>query len=375
MRIALLTNNPFPPREGIGWHVAALAREFRTRGHEVRILARGSDPLRWQRLGFDGVACDRYPFLPLRPFHHSLARPHIAAWLAGEAAGADIVHVHLPLLPPVDVRTSVAVTVHTPMLADNAAIAEPGLAPKLMRLNARLFSRRYEQAWLDRADVLFTVSSRVAAELATHYRLGVREPIVCPNGVDTRAFTFAPLAGREPFLLYVGRLSWRKGVARLLEAFAMLRTSGLRLVIAGEGPLRPGLEARARELGIAGRTEFLGFVGRPALQALLQRARCFVHPSDYEGFPLVLLEAMAAGAPVVTTPIGALADLGRDPPLFLAGPDPRALAAAIDDCLADDAAATVRAACARALVERAFDWRIVASRVLAGYGSLLRHAA
>lgn len=375
MRIALLTNVVLPPREGIGWHVTALAREFRARGHEVRLLTRGRDPLRWQQHSFDDLLCDLHPFLPLRPFHHTLARPHIVAWLARQADGADLVHVHLPLLPPVDVRTAVAVTVHTPMLADTAAISEPGLTPRLMRLNAQLFSRRYEQAWLDRADVLFTVSSQVAAELAAAYELHGRQPLVCPNGVDTRAFAFAPLAGREPFLLYVGRLAWRKGVARLLEAFAMLKTRAVRLVLAGEGPLRPALEAQAVRLGIAERTQFLGFVDRPRLQALLQRTRCFVHPSDYEGFPLVLLEAMAAGAPVVTTPIGALRDLGRDPPLVLAEPNPAALAAAIDACLTDDAAAGSRAACARARVERDFDWRVVASRVLAAYASLVRQAA
>lgn len=375
MRIALITNNLLPPREGIGWHVLALAREFRARGHEVRILARGTHAFRWQRGSLDAIPCTLYPFLPLRPFHQRLARPRIQAWLDGEAADADVVHLHLPLLPPLDIPCPVAVTVHTPMRTDTAAIREPGLRPALMRLNAALFSCRYEQAHLERADLLFAVSASVARELRQHYRLGDREPVVCPNGVDTRAFPFAPLAGRERFLLYVGRLAWRKGLRRLLAAFAQLGAGAGRLVIAGEGPLRPELEVLADRLGIAARTDFLGFVDRPTLRTLLQRTRCFIHPSDYEGFPLVLLEAMAAGAPVVTTPIGALKDLGPEPPVIVAGHAPEAFAAAIEACLADDAAASVRAACARRLVERNFDWRIIAGRLLAGYASLLRRAA
>lgn len=375
MRIALITNNPFPPREGIGWHLAALAREFRARGHEVRLLARGTAPFRWHRGAWEEKPYTLYPFLPLRPFHHRLARPRIASWLASEAADADLVHVHLPLLPPLEIRVPVAVTVHTPMLADNAAIPESGLRPALMRLNARLFSRRYEQAWLDRADVLFAVSSRVAEELGRHYALRGRQPLVCPNGVDTDWFGFAPLTTRRPFLLFVGRLAWRKGLRRLLQAFALLRSASLRLVLAGEGPLRESLESEATRLGIAERVDLLGFCERPLLRTLLRRTRCLVLPSDYEGFPLVLLEAMAAGAPVVTTPIGALDDLGPEPPLLVARPEPAALAEAIEACLADEAGAAVRAACARALVERCFDWRIVAARVLAGYAGLQRRRA
>lgn len=375
MRIALLTNNPFPPREGIGWHVAALAREFLALGHEVRVLARSERSLSWDRGSFAGIPYTLYPFLPLRPLHHWLAQPHIARWLEREASGADIVHVHLPLLPPVDTASPVAVTVHTPMLVDNAAICEPGLRPVLMRLHARLFSRRYEEAWLQRADLLFAVSTRVAHELQAHYRLANRTPRVCPNGVDSRFFAFAPLAGRRPFLLYVGRLAWRKGVGRLLAAFARLRTPGLRLLLAGEGPLRRLYTREAERLSIAHRTEFLGFVDRNRLRALLSQARALVLPSDYEGFPLVLLEAMASGIPVVTTPIGTLADLGTDPPLWVAPPDPCGFAKTIDACLADSAEAAARARAARALVERHFDWREVARRLLSAYRPLARSAA
>jgi glycogen(starch) synthase len=93
-----------------------------------------------------------------------------------------------------------------------------------------------------------------------------------------------------------------------------------------------------------------------------------VNPADYESGPLTLLEAMAAGTPVVSTPTGLARELGPRPPLLLARPDAPALAVAIRACLADPEAAADRAERARVLVERAFDWERVVDRLEAVYG-------
>ncbi|HEX6012051.1 MAG TPA: glycosyltransferase, partial [Geminicoccaceae bacterium] len=241
----------------------------------------------WGEIVVDGVRVRSFTHYPLQPFHHALARAELAAWLRDGADGADLLHVHLPLLPPLPTDLPVVATFHSPMLHDTGAIAEPGLRPALIKANARLFSRRYEQWYLDRAAAVVAVSQAVRAELEMSYRSGNRRPIVVPNGVDTDFFGFAPLSGRTSTVLYVGRLGYRKGLSRLLKAFTLLpRELGLELTLAGEGPLEPALERHAATLGVSARVRFTGFLDRAAVRAELQAATCFVNPADYESGPL-----------------------------------------------------------------------------------------
>ena len=359
MRLALLTNNAMPPREGIGRHIQEIGTRLQARGHDVTVLARGPAFGRWDETRSGGLRVRHFPHLPLRPFHHALARGELAAWLAAGADGAELLHVHLPLLPPLPSRLPTVVTVHSPMLQDTAAIAEPGLRPALIRANARLFSRRYEQWYLDHAQAVIAVSSQVASELRMAYRLR-RRPSVVTNGVDTRYFGFIPPEGRSGGLLYVGRLGYRKGLGRLLDAFARLpHRPGLELALVGEGPLEAALRRRARALGIAQKVRFAGFLDRADVRAELQRAVCLVNPADYESGPLTLLEALACGTPVVTTPTGLAAQMGLDAPLLLVPADANALALGVDEVLANPDAAADRARAGRSLVVTAYDWERV----------------
>ena len=104
MHLALLTNNRFPPREGIGQHIFEVARRLQARGHRVTVLARGRAFGRWAESRIGGLQVRHYPHVPLQPFHHALARTEFAGWLQDGADGADLLHVHLPLLPPLPAR-------------------------------------------------------------------------------------------------------------------------------------------------------------------------------------------------------------------------------------------------------------------------------
>lgn len=375
MRLAFLTNNRFPPREGIGRHVFELAHRMQQRGHAVTVLARGGAFARWRESGVGGLRVRHYPFYPLRPFHQALTRTELAGWLADGADGAELLHVHLPLLPPLPARLPLVATFHSPLLADTGAIVERGWRPLLIRANARLFSRRYEQWYLDHAVQTVAVSDAVRAELEAAYRVPHR-PAVVPNGVDAAFFAFAPPHGRGPAILYVGRLGYRKGLFRLLEAFARLpRDLARELVLVGEGPLDAALRSRAAALGIADRVRFAGFLDRPGVRSELQDAACFVNPADYETGPLTLLEAMACGTPVVSTPTGLAREMGERPPLLMARPEPAALAAAIAEALRDPAGAAERARSARALVAGRFDWDRAVDRLEWLYGVRREQAA
>ena len=138
---------------------------------------------------------------------------------------------------------------------------------------------------------------------------------------------FAPVARTpEPrvfSLLCVGRLTPAKGQHLLLEAIAGLRGSGeqVRLHLAGDGPDRASLQRHAQALGIADRVEFHGALNHDQVRALYARCDAFVLPSFAEGIPVVLMEAMAAGLPCVSTRIAGIPELIVDGESgFLASP-------------------------------------------------------
>jgi glycosyltransferase involved in cell wall biosynthesis len=349
VHIAHLTNNPFPPREGVARHVLEVARRLALRGHEVSISARGSGPRTRERLLEGGVRLVERPDLGPAALRQLGDYAGLRRWLAAGADGADLLHVHLPLLPPLPLGHAggrpLVVTFHSPMLTDAASITEPGLKARLLKLKASLVSRRIEGWYLAHADRIVAVSRGVREELAQAYSFPQARVAVVPNGVDLAAFAFAApgAPGPKPSILYVGRLGYRKGLFRLLDAFATL-DGAPRLVLAGEGPLRAALVRRARALGVSRRVVFTGFLDRERLRAELRAAACVVNPADYESGPLVLLEAMAAGAPVVSTPTGLARELGPEPPILLARPDPEDLAAKIAARLAEPAEATAAGA-------------------------------
>lgn len=379
MRVGLLTNNVMPPREGIGRHVLEIAKRLPGRGIAPLIIAKGHG-LRWQSLEVEGVPVRLFPYLPVRPLHQEALRLVLQRWLDQGADGCDVLHLHLPLLPPLRTGKRRIVTFHSPLLSDTAAIGEPGLKAALIKANAQLFSQAYEHAQIRDAAALVAVSRTVRDELTWHYRLVGREVEVIGNGVDPAAFPFrggprrADADGRRS-VLYVGRLGYRKGLARLLDAFACLGDGRLRLELAGEGPLRARLEAQARDLGIAERVRFLGFLDAPALLEALHRAAVFVNPADYESGPLTLLEAMAAGAPVVTTATGLATELPAPRPCVMTEPGPLDLATRIAGVLADPQAAAAMAVSARRLVETRFAWDDVVGRLVHRYGRIERLAA
>lgn len=144
----------------------------------------------------------------------------------------------------------------------------------------------------------------------------------------------APIAAGRPVVAAVGRLTAQKGFGVLLEAALAWRDLDPMplVVIVGEGPLAGKLRARAAVLGVA--AVFLGHCDD--VPALLRAAAVFVLPSHWEGQPLVLQEALRAGAPVVATRVGGIPGLtGEDAAVLVPRGDARALAAAVRSVLTD----------------------------------------
>ncbi len=184
---------------------------------------------------------------------------------------------------------------------------------------------------------------------------------VLPHGVDTSRFTPGAPNGRDAAgLLFVGRLYRIKGAHLALQAIHCLRERGrrdLRLTVIGEGDKEytRGLHDQAERLGLRECVRFAGNVPHDHLPEIFTRAAVVVMPSAYETFPLVALEAMACGLPVVATRVGGLPEIiqdGTDGRLVPPG-DAAALADAVEPLLADrDLAARIGTAARRAVVER-----------------------
>jgi len=210
----------------------------------------------------------------------------------------------------------------------------------------------------------------VAEKMAAPLREIFPKSLVCiiANGVDLAKFSGARSAARHSLGLgektlvigAAGRLEWVKGHDILIDALALCAARPLLLII-GDGSRRAELEAQSSRLGLANRVRFLGH--RDGIAELLPALDLYIQPSRNEGLPLAVLEAQAAGAPVIATEVGDLASAVCPESGFLvASEDPSGLAAAIDAALAAHSRPSPRA-----FIAARFDWR----RTLAAYAKLM----
>ncbi len=144
----------------------------------------------------------------------------------------------------------------------------------------------------------------------------------------------APAAGSELSLLVLANLSERKGIGTMLHACRRLKRAGLRfrVTIGGGGDVE-GYRSMAEELGVAAECRFLGWVSRDEAHAFIRSHDLLLLPSTHEGLPMVILEALSAGLPVVTTPVGSIPEVLTDGETARIIPvnDSEALARAVTD--------------------------------------------
>jgi len=161
------------------------------------------------------------------------------------------------------------------------------------------------------ADRIIAVSDHAREQLRDRYRFDEDRLVTIPPGIDTGRFR--PMDEQHPAvdpskesILVLSRLDPRKGIDTAVRAFARLDRPDAELLIAGTGRLESNLKQLATELGVRERVRFLGFVPDEELPVLYSSADLFVLPSDYEGFGIVFLEAMACGTPVIGTDVGGI---------------------------------------------------------------------
>jgi glycosyltransferase involved in cell wall biosynthesis len=199
---------------------------------------------------------------------------------------------------------------------------------------------------------------------------------VVRNGVDVKRFSAPrdPVAGR---VLMVGRLAPQKRPELAIRAFADVRArhGDAELQVVGEGPLREDLKLARSALGLNDSIHLLG--NRPDVPDLLARAACVLITSDYEGCPFSVLDAMAAGVPVVATRVGGIPELvehGRSGLLVPPG-DTTALAAAVSELLANPERARSMGAGGREIARRRFPLEKMVEGILDVYEQVARSGA
>jgi glycosyltransferase involved in cell wall biosynthesis len=231
------------------------------------------------------------------------------------------------------------------------------------------------------------VSESTKADWARRTRLSQRKTVVIPNGIDPQRFCrrLGKIEARQmlglpieaPVIAAVGRLSVQKGFAYLLDAVARLTPihPKLTVALAGDGPARAELREQAARSGLADRVRFLGF--QADVQPVLDAADVFALPSLWEAMPYALLEAMAAGLPVVASSVAGVPEVVVQDETGLLIPPRKsaALAAALDRLLASPALRDRMGQAARERVVERFNEQNMISQTFELYRELLGPAA
>jgi glycosyltransferase involved in cell wall biosynthesis len=280
----------------------------------------------------------------------------------------------LPLATPLVRRMRAVVTVH-----DMGYLRYPAAHTRGQRLALRLTT-----IWSVRvATRVIAISGATRDDLVQLARIDPQKITVIHHGVAARfsapvsaadAARARAIAGDGPYLLYVGTVQPRKNLERLIESLARVgdlpaRTEygeapPPRLLIAGKrGWLAEPIERRAAALGIADRVVFSGYVADAELPALYAGALAFVFPSLYEGFGMPILEAMAAGAPVLTANSSALPEVAGDAALLVDPHDTDAIAGGLQRLIGDPALRAQLRAAGAARVKK-FTWDACAAATL-----------
>jgi glycogen(starch) synthase len=391
MRVLMLSWE-YPPVVvgGLGRHVHALATRLVQLGHEVLVLCRheaGTDALTHPTTDtvHDGVRVIRVAEDPT----HLTFEKDLVAWTLAMGHGLireglsaswrpDVVHAHdwLVTHPAIALASFFDVPLVATIHATEAGRHSGWLSQPL---NQQIHSVEW---WLaNRADALITCSTAMRAEV-THL-FEVTDISVIHNGIEPRGWRPSSSAVRaarsrysvdgSPVVVYFGRLEWEKGVHDLLAALPRVRRAfpGTRLVVAGQGRQASALVEQSRKLRVRRSVEFVGHLPDRSLVALLAAADVVVLPSRYEPFGIVALEAAAAGAPLVASTAGGLAELVVDGEtgLSVTPGDVDGIASAVRAVLTDPTSAARRARAAKARLSTEFDWHRIAEQTVEVYRS------
>jgi glycosyltransferase involved in cell wall biosynthesis len=342
---------------------AAIGKALALRGHSVLLLAnRANGAL------LEGEMPERMEARALD--RSSRVDPRILSFLFGALRRfrPDIIHAH---------------NYEANTWARFLGLFAPGVGVVCHIHSSRFVTRHpRHRVWMDRllfrrADAVIVLNEIQAEFVRTRLRVPGGRLHLIPNGIDIARFQPpAGVRGSAHQVVCVASLTEVKNHAGLLRAWAQVAVQRpeARLVLVGDGPLRPALEQQAQRDGIAGSVTFLGALSDVA--PTLWESSVFVLPSQIEALPLSVLEAMAAGLGCIATRVGSIPEIldhGRTGWIVPPG-DPAALAEALRDALADPQRTREIGGRAREVVRERYDLSVCRDRIEAVYATIRRKA-
>ncbi|MGW5319595.1 glycosyltransferase family 4 protein [Nocardia thailandica] len=360
MKIGMVCPYSFDVPGGVQAHVVELARVFIERGHQVSVLAPASDetPLPDFVVSAGKAVAIPYNGSVARLSFGPTAYTRIRRWI--DAGEFDVLHIHEPNAPSLSMLAL--------KIAEGPIVAtfHTSTTKSLVLSTFQGVLRPYHEK----------ISGRIAvSELARRWQVEAlgSDAVEIPNGVDVGAFARGPLLDGYPraggTVLFLGRYDEpRKGMDVLLGALPTLaaRHPDVEILVVGRGDE----ERLRREAGpLARHLRFLGQVDDAEKAAAMRSADVYVAPNlGGESFGIILIEAMAAGTPVVASELDAFRRVLRDGAAGVLVPvgDSAALARAVDTVLTDDAARSELVRTATRVVS-AYDWPVVAEQILRVY--------
>lgn len=360
--------------------VHGLCRSLAARGHDVHVFTTSVDgdtdsPVpHGTAVDIDGV---KVWYFHSPRFRRVYWAPSMRQQFRSRIGEFDLVHTHAMYLWPLWAAARSAHAAGVPYVVSPRGMLEKGLIEQKSALLKAGMIAFIERQTFERAAAIHVTSAREAEEAAT-FGFQLRSVREIPNGADLDPETgivpdaISAIVNGPPYVLFLGRINWKKGLDRLLAAFALVNDA--RLVIAGhdDDQSRPALEERAQRLGLADRVTFTGPVHGAGKSALLTGAQLLVLPSYSENFGNVVLEAMAAGRPVVVTPEVGLAPVVTSVGAGLvAAGGPESLSRAMVMLLGDpEQRLEMGKRGAQAVAER-FSWSTVAAQMESLYESAI----
>jgi glycosyltransferase involved in cell wall biosynthesis len=359
--------------------VHGLCRALAARGHQVHVYTTSVDGdqdspvVHGVPVDIDGVAVTYFRSESFRRLYYA---PPLRRAIHDHVREFDVVHTHAIYLWPLWAAAREAHAAGVPHVLSPRGMLEKELIERKSALWKAALIGFVEKRHFESAAAVHVTSAREADE-ARAFGFDVRRFVEIPNGVDFESGAGgAPSAAiREvieagPFILFLGRINWKKGLDRLIAALP--GAPSVRLVLAGndEENYRPTLEAAADRAGVRNRVLFVGAVAGANKSSLLQAASGLVLPSYSENFGNVVLEAMAAGKPVIVTPEVGIAGLVRDSGAGLVvDGSPDRLAAALSTLVTDRNHGAAMGERGRATAQR-FGWDAIAIQMERLYESI-----
>ena len=367
LNILRIASDLYPDVTGGGAiHAHAMSKQQAKHGHSVTVLT--SDHGNSNRPTVETV--DGYTIRRHReiasPFGNSIT-PGILTSFRDLLADADVVHAHSHLYFTSNVAAAIKQVSDTPFVVTNHGLISQ-TAPAWIQ---RLFIPTVARFTFNTADRILCYTDTDRQRLRDR---NIRSSIaVINNGIDCEQFTPPSADHRPQRLLFVGRLTDAKGLPVLLAAFEQLadRYPDLELRIVGDGPQRSTYETRCRELGIRDRVTFVGDVPYQEMAKHYRESRIFVLPSQNEGLPRTVLEAMACETPVITTALPQLEPMVEGAGYTIDMGSVDELVASSEQLLTDDTLCKELGQTGRRRVERENSWAETVKQTTKVYYDLL----